>query len=175
MDKFKPASPRVAERLKQFETLKKLAAESRKKREIRKRQKDKKDCLLWMENFIFPLLRGLARSFNEPLLVGIKRLIREKKNPFRRKKDGWNRTKETEIVVGTFLGRPEIRMYLYLFKPLIRHKSEWIRREAQWVREEVLKEEFPDFYEVIMETEGGKEWLDELIRDLVNTLRRVLG
>lgn len=143
-----------------------------KQREDRLRERAKQDVCFWMDNAIFPFLDGIAEGYNEPLLVGIQRLIKEKKNPFRPKED-WNRTRETSTVITSFLANPQTRILQILAKPYLKSKMEWINKEAEWIREAILKEEYPDVYEAIIETEGGKEWLDELITDFIKTLRKL--
>jgi len=143
-----------------------------KQRQTRLRERAREDICFWMDNAIFPFLEGVAEGFNEPLIVGIKRLIREKKNPFR-PKEAWNRTQETEIALKSFLLNPQTRVLQILAKPYIKARMEWINEQAEWIREEIVKEEYPSLYDVIMETEGGKEWLDELINDLIKTLRKL--
>lgn len=153
-------------------TVEEMQKNLEKERQARLRERAKEDICFWMDNAIFPFLEGIAEGFNEPLIIGIQRLIREKKNPFRPRED-WNRTRETEIALKSFLLNPRTRVLQVLVKPYIKAKMDWINKEAKWIREEVLKEEYPGFYEVIMETEGGKEWLDELITDFVKTLRKM--
>jgi len=119
----------------------------------------------------FPYLEGISASFNEPLLAGINRLIKEKKNPFRPKED-WNRTQETKIALAGFFKNPQAKVLYFMAKPYIRKKVEWIHEQAQWIRDTILKTEYPEFYDVIMNTEGGKEWLDQLITDLASTIKR---
>ena len=162
---------------KSLETLQRSVEQMRenfeKKKEARLRARAKEDICFWMDNAVFPFLEGIAESFHEPLIDGIKRLIREKKNPFRPKKD-WNRTRETQIALTGFLAQPQTKMLQILAKPFLKYKMEWIHREAEWIREEIVKEEYPDFYGAIMETEGGKEWLDDLITDLTKYIKRLL-
>lgn len=143
------------------------------KREAKLRQRAKEDICFWMDNAIFPFLEGVSDSFNEPLISGIRRLIQEKKNPFRPKED-WDRTKEANTALTTFLSLPQTQVLQALVKPYLKAKSEWLQKEAAWVREDVLKEEYPDIYNAIMATEGGQEWLDQLINDFMKTLRRLI-
>lgn len=167
----------LEEKRKELETTVSSVEELQKKierdRETRLKARAKEDICFWMDNAIFPFLEGIAESFNEPLIPGIQRLIREKKNPFRAKEDGWNRTRETEIVLRSFLVQPQTRVLQVLARPYIKARMEWIHEKAEWIREEIVKEEYPGFYTAIMETEGGKEWLDELITDFVTTLRKL--
>jgi len=177
----KPSGYQRPEWLKQkrqsLETLKKsvekMKEDSKKRKEARKRARAKQDICFWMDNAVFPFLDGIAESFHEPLIDGVKRLIKEKKNPFRPKK-GWDRTRETEIALQGFLSQPQTKMLQILAKPFLKHKMEWIHRESEWIREEILKEEYADFYETIMETKGGKQWLDDLITDLTKYIKRLV-
>jgi hypothetical protein len=143
------------------------------KREARKRERERKDIMVWMENVIFPFLEEIARGFNEPLIPGIKRLIKEGKNPFQPKQD-WTRTRETTSYLDAFFTTPHVKALIPLMRPYIKYNMQWIYREAKWIREEILKTEYPDFYEAIMKTEGGNEWLDELINGFMKTIRTYL-
>lgn len=147
-----------------------LQKDIQKRREARLREKAREQVCYWVDNVIFPFLQGIAESFDEPLLDGVKRLIREGKNPFRPTKH-WNRTRETEVVLKSFLNQPQTKMLQVLAKPFLKAKLDWIHKEASWIREEILKEEYPQLYETIMEAKGGKEWLDQLITDLTKKLR----
>jgi len=171
--KFVP-SPALKKKRDDFETLKSSVEQMRedikKKRETKLRERAREQVCYWMDTVVVPFLEGIADSFNEPLLEGVKRLIREKKNPFRPKKD-WNRTQETQFVLNSFLNSPQTKMLQILAKPFLKAKLDWVHKEASWVREEILKEEYPQLYEAIMETEGGQEWLDQLITDLMKKLR----
>jgi len=143
------------------------------KRAAKTRQRAKEDICFWMDNAIFPFLEGVAEGFNEPLLDGIRRLIRENKNPFR-PRENWDRTKETNFVLSGFLSQPQTQLLQAMAKPFLKMKSEWLLKEASWIREEILKEEYPDFYGAIMSTTGGQEWLDTLITDVTKMLRRLI-
>jgi len=143
------------------------------KREVRKRERERKEVMVLAENVIFPFLEEIAAGYNEPLIPGIRRLIKEKKNPFQPQK-GWNRTRETTSYLDAFFNAPHIKAFTPLMKPYIKYNMQWIYREAKWIREKILKTEYPDFYNAIMETEGGKEWLDELINGFMKTIRRYL-
>lgn len=149
-----------------------MRADIEKKREARLRERAREDICFWMDNAIFPFLEGISDGFNEPLIPGIQRLIMEGKNPFR-PKEGWNRTIDTEFALTTFLTQPQNQVLGTLMKPYIKAKMEWINQQAEWIREQILKDEYPAVYKAIMETEGGKEWLDELITDLTTTLRKL--
>lgn len=140
------------------------------RREIRERQKTSKEICHWMDNYVLPFLEGIAKNFNEPLIPGVKRLILEKKNPFRPTKD-WNRTKETQIVIGTFLKNPVTATLWRIAKPLFKGRIDHILNESDWVINTVLQEEYPDFYSVIVETEGGVEWFKTFLQDLTQTLK----
>jgi len=172
---FKPSTELIKKR-KEFKAFKsdveQLREDIKKKREIRLRKKAHEQVCYWMDTVVLPFLQGIAESFNEPLLEGVKRLIREKKNPFRPKQD-WNRTKETEFVLTKFLGSPQTKLLQIVAKPFLKAKLDWINKEASWVREEVLKEEYPQLYDAIMETDGGQEWLDNLLTDLTKRLRGI--
>lgn len=161
---------RLQDTIKSVEDFQKMLKEQR---ETRFKEKAKQDICFWMDNGIFPFLEGIAESFDEPLIDGIKRLIREGKNPFRPKKDGWNRTHETREALTGFLMQPQTRVLQTLAKPYIKARMEWIHKEAKWIREEILKEEYPGIYEAIMKTKGGKEWLDTLITDFVKTIKKM--
>ena len=134
-------------------------------------QKATKDIRSWMDNFVFPYLEGLSVHYNEPLLSGIRRLIREKKNPFR-PSEGWDRTRDTKVLLSRFFGNPQAKILLHIARPLIKRKVEWIHEQSDWVREQIIAREYPEFYDVIMNTEGGKEWFDTMLTDIVNTLKR---
>lgn len=169
-------SQRLKEKQKALDLLKtdvtQMQEQLKERRENAKRKRAREDICFWMDNAIFPFLEGVAGSFNEPLIDGIRRLIKEKKNPFRPRKNGWDRTRETDIALKTFLMTPQTKVLQVLAKPFIRQKLSWINKEAEWVRETILKEEYPDVYDAIMKTEGGEKWLDELITDLMKYLRR---
>jgi len=150
-----------------------MRAEILKKREQREKERAKRDICFWMDNAVLPFLEEIAACFNEPLLDGIRRLIKEQKNPFQPKKD-WNRTRETKSFLTGFINLPQNKLLLALAKPFIRYNMQWIHKEAEWIREEILKQEYPDFYMAIMETEGGQQWLDQLINGLIKTIRRFL-
>lgn len=155
------------------QSVEEMEKEIKEKRETRFRDRAREDICFWMDNAIFPFLEGIAESFNEPLIDGIQRLIKEGKNPFRPKED-WNRTRETEHALRSFLSLPQTKVLQVLAKPYMKAKMTWIHQEAEWIREEILKEAYPYVYQAIMQTEGGKEWLDELIGDLTKTLRSYL-
>lgn len=169
--------PSIEEQKQELDVLKQsveeLEEEIKEKREKRKRAREKNDIMVWMENVIFPFLEEIAASFNEPLIPGIQRLIKEKKNPFQPKKD-WNRTHETTGYLDAFFNAPHVKALTPLMKPYVRYNMQWIYREAEWIREEILKTEYPDFYNAIMDTEGGKEWLDQLINGFMKTIRRYI-
>lgn len=167
----------LEEKRKEVETLETSFEDFKKqveqKKEARLRERARQDVCFWMDNAIFPFLEGIAETFNEPLIDGIRRLIREKKNPFRRKEDGWNRTREANIVLQSFLVQPQTRVLQILAKPYLKKQMDWIHQEAEWIREQILKEEYPGIYEAIMQTEGGQQWLDELIEDFIRILRQL--
>lgn len=168
---------RVEEKRKELDLLKisveELEENIKAKREVRKRERDRKDIMVWAENVIFPFLEEIAAGYNEPLILGIQRLIKEKKNPFQPQKD-WNRTREATSYLDAFFNTPQINALKPLMKPYIKYNMQWIYGEAKWIREEIMKKEYPDFYNAIMNTEGGKEWLDELINGFMKTIRRYL-
>ena len=74
-----------------------------------------------------------------------------------------------------FLKNPQAKVMFFLAKPYIKRKIAWIHEQADWIREVILKTEYPEFYEVIVTTKGGKEWLKDLITDLTHTLKRIQG
>lgn len=174
---LRPPSPLEKKRqglLSLQKSVEEMRKDIKKKREAKEREEAREDICFWMDNAIFPYLEGLASNgYNEDLLSGIKRLIKEEKNPFRAK-DGWNRTQETQTALNRFLALPQTRVLQILAKPYIKAKMQWIHKEAEWIREAILKEEYPDFYEAIMETEGGKQWLDNLITDFFKMIKRLL-
>ena len=146
-------------------------AELARRKEEKRIQKATKDIRFWMDNFVFPYLEGLSTSFNEPLLTGIRRLIHEKKNPFRPSEE-WDRTRETKIALTSFFGNPQAKVLLHVARPFIKRQVEWIHEQTEWIREKVIAREYPEFYATIINVEGGKEWFDTIITDLVNTLKR---
>lgn len=171
-------TPFLEKKKEQLSRLKQSVDEMQKdieeRREKRKREQERKDVMLWLENIIFPFLEEIAAGFNEPLVDGIKRLIREKKNPFQPTKT-WNRTQETYSYLDAFFNTPQIRVLFPILKPYLKYNMQWIFKEASWIREEVLKEEYPDIYTAIMETEGGKEWMDGLIGGFLKVVRRYIA
>lgn len=136
--------------------------------------KIKKETKLWMDTVILPLLEGISESYGEPLLAGIKRLISEKKNPFR-PKEGWDKTRQANRVLMEILKQPQTKPLQTIAKRFLKVKMNFIYEKASWLREVVFKEEYPEFYNAIMGAEGGEEWLDEFITDLTNTLKRFLS
>lgn len=170
----KPLSDRIKLKMAELNIIKKTVTEMeedlKQKREQKKHEKARNDICLCMDTYILPFLEGISETFNEPLTEGVKRLIKEKKNPFKPKK-GWNRTKDTEYVLKRFMNSPTTKVLQVMAKPYIRYKMEWIHEEAEWIREEILKNEYPDLYDAIIETEGGKEWLDDLINSFIRTIK----
>jgi len=150
-----------------------LQKDIKKKREKRKREQERKDVIIWLDNIIFPFIEEIARSYNEPLIDGIKRLIKEKKNPFQPRKD-WNRTIDAQTYLEAFFNEPRIRLILPLVKPFVRYNMDWIFKESKWIREDIIKTEYPDIYQAVMQTEGGEEWLDGLIGGFMKTVRRYI-
>ena len=150
-----------------------LRAEIKRRKEVKRVQKATKDIRFWMDNFVFPYLEGISDSYNEPLLSGIRRLIREKKNPFR-PKNGWDRTRESRTALTGLFRNPQAKVLLHIARPFIKNKIEWIQEQSDWVRETIIKKEYPEFYQAIMSIDGGKEWFNTIITDLVNTLKRSL-
>jgi len=150
-----------------------LEKELEEKRQKKIRDKARHDLCFWMDNAILPFLQGVAISYNEPLLAGVKRLIREKKNPFKPRND-WDRTKEVNYFLTGFLNQPQTKLLGVMARPILRLKTSFILQEIPWIREQILRESYPDLYEAVMETEGGQEWLDSLLLDLTNTLRNYL-
>lgn len=171
-------SERIKKKMESLSLLQKNVTEMeeglKQQREKKKRDKSRKDICLCMDTYILPFLEGVANTFNEPLTEGVKRLIKEGKNPFKPKK-GWNRTKDTEYILKRFMDSPTTKILQTMAKPYIRYKMEWIHEEAEWIREQILKDEYPDLYEAIMETEGGKEWLDDLINSFISTIKGYIG
>ena len=169
---------RLAKKRESMELLKQSVTQMKEtlknRREQNKRNRSRKDICFWMDNAILPFIKGVARQFNEPLIDGIKRLILEKKNPFKPQKS-WDRTRETRYVLKRFLDSPQTKVLQTLAKPFLRNKMTWIYEEADWIREELVKEEYPDLYNVVMETPGGKEWLDDLISSFIQTMKEYLG
>lgn len=151
-----------------------LEEEFKQKRESKKRERSQKKICLYMDNLIIPYLEGIAQGgFNEPLTVGIRRLIMENKNPFRQQ-EGWDRTKETYNVIDRFLQFPRVKMLKPLVKPFLKRELQDIQEDASWIRENVLKQEYPDIYMAVMETEGGPKWLDQLIDDFLKTIKHLV-
>lgn len=140
------------------------------KRAASKRARERKDIMVWMENVVFPFLEEVAAGFNEPLIPGIQRLIKEGKNPFQPLKD-WSRTRETTSYLDGFFNSPHVKVLIPLMRPYIKYNMQWIYKEAKWIREAILKVEYPDFYNAIMKTEGGEAWLDGLIDGFMKTIR----
>lgn len=174
---FQPL-PQLEKKRQANETLRKSVEDMRedlkKKREAKEREDARENICYWMDNAIFPYLEGLAENgYNEDLISGIKRLIREGKNPFH-SKNGWNRTQETQGALQCFLDLPQTKVLQTLAKPYARANMQWIYKEAEWIRETILKEEYPDIYDAIMEVQGGKEWLDNLITDFMKLIKRLL-
>lgn len=172
-----PILSRVDRKRRKLDILKKSVSEMREhfaaNRKTKQRERAYKDICFWMDNAIVPFLEGIAEQYNEPLLDGIKRLIKEDKNPFRQQQD-WNRRKETEFALTRFMQSPSTKVLQIMAKPYVRQKMQWIEGEAKWIREEILKEEYPAFYEAIMDTPGGKAWLDNLITDFMKIIKRYL-
>jgi len=151
-----------------------LEEEFKQKREDKRRERSQKKICLYMDNLIIPYLEGIAQGgFNEPLTVGIRRLIKEDKNPFR-PQEGWNRTKETHNALDRFLQFPQVKMLKLIAKPFLKHELQVIHEDASWIRENVLKQEYPDIYVAVMETEGGPKWLDQLIDDFLKTIKHLV-
>lgn len=123
-----------------------------------------------MDNYILPFLEGVATNYNEPLILGVGRLIREKKNPFRPKLD-WNRTQDTQATINTFTTNPITRALWQFTKPYLKGRIDKIFEETDWIINTVLQEEYPDVYSVIVESEGGVEWFKAFLQDLAQTLR----
>lgn len=172
-------SDRLLAKMEEIDLLQKsvgeLEKELKERRELKKKQRSKEQISFFMNNLIIPYLEGIANGFNEPLLAGVQRLIREAKNPFRPKED-WDRTRETSLSIDRFLksSDPRILLIKNLAKPFVRAKFETINEEASWIREQILKEDYPALYAAIMEREGGQEWLDQLIEDLFRSIKRYL-
>ena len=168
---------RLEKKRQSLELLKKdvgdLKVELKRRKEVKRVQKATKDIRFWMDNFVFPYLEGLSDSYNEPLLSGIRRLISEKKNPFR-PSEGWDRTRESKTALTGLFRNPQAKVLLHVARPFIKNKIEWIQEQSDWVRETIIKKEYPEFYTTIVNIEGGKEWFNTIITDLVNTLKRSL-
>ena len=142
------------------------------RREVRERQKMTKEICLWMDNYILPFLEGVAKNYDEPLIPGVERLIRENKNPFRPRTD-WDRSQETRDTIGAFITHPVTSALWRIAKPYLRGRMDKILDETDWVINTVLQEEYPDVYDAIMQTDGGVEWFKALLTDLAQTLRPI--
>jgi hypothetical protein len=142
------------------------------RREIRERQRVKQEICFSLDNYILPFIEGIADSFGEPLIPGIKRLITENKNPFRPRED-WNRTQETQTAIGNFVKNPVTSRLWFIAKPILKKKIDPFLNETDWVINTILKDEYPDIYSVITETEGGVEWFKTFIQDLATTLKPI--
>lgn len=140
------------------------------RRELREKKRAKDEICHSLDNYILPFLEGVANSFNEPLLPGIKRLITEDKNPFRPRQD-WNRTQETQTAIGNFVKHPLTSRLWFIAKPILRKKVDLFNSQIDWVINEILKDEYPDIHQVITETEGGVEWFKTFISDLATALK----
>lgn len=150
-----------------------LEKELAEKRQKKIRERARRDLCFWMDNAILPFLQGVASSYDEPLLDGVKRLIHEGKNPFRPTQD-WDRTNEVNYFLTGFFKLPQTKLLQVMAKPIVRAKTSFIAQEIPWIRDEILRESYPDLYEAVMTTEGGREWLDDLLLDLTNTLKTFL-
>jgi len=139
--------------------------EERAKAEAKARSRE--EVCFWMDNAIIPYLTGIADSFNEDLITGVRRLIKEGKNPI------VTRRAEAELAIKSFFSTPQTRVLYGVARPYIQAKTEEILEGAEWIREEVLKEEYPLLYEAVAEEEGGKQWLDNLIKSFVQMVRRL--
>lgn len=135
--------------------------------EERKKARARDDICMWMDNAIIPFLEGIAESFHEPLIEGVKRLIKDGVNPITA------RRQEAELAMRQFFNTPTTRVLKSIARPFIRAKTDLILKETQWIREDVLKEEYPFLYEAIMNEKGGKEWLDNLVKSFIQMVRRL--
>lgn len=142
------------------------------RREIRERQRAKQEVCFSLDNYILPFIEGIANNFNEPLILGIKRLITENKNPFRPRED-WNRTQETKEALNIFITNPAVNRLWFIIKPILRKKIDPFINEIDWVINTILKEEYPDIYSVLVETEGGIKWFKTFIQDLATALKPI--
>jgi len=93
----------------QIETLRERVAEKRKRFQ---EERAKQIARFWLNYALVPYLEGVAERFNEPLEDGVRRLIREGKNPFRPKK-GWNRRREAQADIQKFFAYPETSEEFY--------------------------------------------------------------
>lgn len=142
------------------------------RREIRERQRVKQEVCFSLDNYILPFIEGIANNFNEPLILGIKRLITENKNPFRPRED-WDRTQETKEALNIFITNPAVNRLWFIIKPILRKKIDPFINEIDWVINTILKEEYPDIYSVLVETEGGIRWFKTFIQDLATALKPI--
>lgn len=142
------------------------------RREIRERQRVKQEVCFSLDNYILPFIEGIANNFNEPLIPGIKRLITENKNPFRPRED-WDRTQETKEALNIFITNPAVSRLWFIIKPILRKKIDPFINEIDWVINTILKEEYPDIYSVLVETEGGIRWFKTFIQDLATALKPI--
>jgi len=120
-----------------------------------------------MDGYIVPYLEGLAERFGEGLEAGIKRII--KKQSYRYP----TRYRRQEM-------EDELRALIPYSRVLIRAATPFIRKRLVVVEEnfdfimEILEEEYPDIYYPIIETEGGREWMEITVKDALEALRRIL-
>jgi len=131
------------------------------------RDQSREEIRFWMDNAIIPFLEGVAEEFDEPLLNGIERLIKEHKNPLATRKA------EAETALRNFFSAPQTKVLYTIARPYVRVKTDFILKEAEWIREAIMKEEYPDLYDVITKTQGGVEWLDDLIKAFVQIIRKI--
>ena len=157
------------------ESLKQEVAELHKKATERRRQfeekRAKEQAAFWLGKTVIPYLEGVAERFGEPLEDGVRRLIREQKNPFRVKGE-WNRRAEAKANMQRFFSTPQTCVLLTMAgRFLSKYNPETIRERAEWVLDNVMKEYYPFLYDAVVTESGGKEWFISLVEDLVKTVK----
>ena len=157
------------------ESLKQEVVELQKKATKRRRQfeekRAKEQAAFWLGKTVIPYLEGVAERFGEPLEDGVRRLIREQKNPFRVKGE-WDRRAEAKADMQRFFSMPQTRVLLTMAgRFLSKYNPETMREKAEWVFDNVMKEHYPFLYDAVAAEPRGKEWFINLVEDLAKTVR----
>ena len=139
-------------------------------REERKKATRKQEIIIYLDSLIIPYLEGVSERFNEPLEAGIKRLIKKKSYRFPTR----YRRGEALTDIQRFLSTPQARVLISVAGPAIRWKTQQLADGADFILDEVLNKEYPTLYEAIAETEGGREWFQNMLNDMVHMVRRLV-